>query len=1666
MHVKTVITNTTKAIHTKTIAAASLCLLAMTALSPNTAYAACSNNMDGEAGVAGEIEFFTPDNVLRYCDDTNWVDMVYKGPIPPDSSSIVNFFSDFFAPPAPTTEYTANAVNFDGTNDYLRRGSDMTGAADSKLLTFSFWLRLADTASGAKIIYNNTGSAILLYANGSSISFGLKNSAGTTITNARITNTAVANEWYHVLVSVDMADTASSSMYLNDEVSGTFFSPNPFIDENIAISKAEHSIGSAANTTQKFNGDLADIWIDYDTFIDFSVEANRRKFISASGYPVNLNADGSLPTGAPPDIFLSGDTATWHTNKGTGGGFTEGGALTDGPSVTPNGLVAHYKLDETSGTTAIDFTANGYNSTMSGGMTAAASTTNGVFNNSFNFNGVSNKLLVPNTLGTSLFGSPISFSAWIYNEGENSDSDAFNSQHIISFIHDIRAVLYIRESDHPTNPNSLLFLLDDSGGEKILASASNVVKQNSWMHVAGVNDGVNSKIYLNGIQIGSLPAGTPDTPLGSNRGIAIGGSTDGTSEFNGSIDDVRIYNRAISDDEITALYDLGKERASLIGHFKLDETSGTTGIDSSILANNGTYINGVTPATDTKDGVYDNAINFYSDVSVSNKELKAPSNDTYTNTSELTYAAWIKPRDFGGHRGIIELVDNAHMKTYFSTDDLSFGVEAWDDGFHEFRAATSIPPNEWTHVAVTYSYNDTPTTAPKFYINGNLFTGYINVPNISTSTYTLPATSAAVVGRVEWNGSGKNFNGLVDDARIYNRVLTAAEIQELYNDANLSLVAHYKLDETSGTTAIDSSVTGNNATATGSNITLNQSGIIEKSAVFGANSAYIVPHNAVYEDLDQLTLSAWVKDPATGTLSFIDKNNDFSFQLNSANNRLQFAGARWSTTSGIWRTPNNTLPLETDSWYHVAVTYDTSNLTNDPLFYVNGDLVSTTEQITPAGVKKAPGSLNLFLGNQNNLANPLGGNLDDVRIYNRILSADEIKALTKTGTGGLIAHYKLDETSGTTAADSSIYNNDAAMNGGLDANNNRVDGPMNTALEFDGVNDKINLTNPNLVLGTAPKFSVMAWIKPNEINNSEVFNWGSGSGKSPSIQFNSNALRFGITGSRIDAAMTDMGIAENKWSHVTITYDGTTGRIYGNGILVESDTLNLTEIDDGTIEIGGGPSYFNGAIDDVKIYDRLLSVDEVLALYNAGDPPPVPNDNLLAHWEFEETSGTTATDSTGNGYDLTLSSSLTANSVTGRIDNAFDFFAAGNGSSGQANIPASFTANKQFTVAMWLRLKDIDSRQQGFFGSSNWFRIMNYFGNRVIFNTQAWDTNAVVYGPTLDPNKWTHIAVSYDYDAPYTQDPIFYVDGVMASTSWQGAAPSGAYTDPADETLFVGRRVDSSSGGFSGDMDDVRFYNRILSPAEIEILAGCTGPGSYYYNFSNNNMQWCNGVNAPKDMGPTNTSGSTSSCNVSYDRANVDFISDGASLYYCNTQDMIPIGRKCTSCGGSATEKVAFVTMSAQNGNMGGLSGADAICQAEADAVGLTGTYLAWLADNTGSPDSRFSTAIKGTLPIVRTDGTTIANNWADLTDGSIDAQMNYSVYGAKKETNVSITWTNVANDGTLFNSSNTCVDWTSNNNADNGQTGTSTGTTDWTERSFSPTRDCQTRYQIYCFEQ
>jgi len=179
----------------------------------------------------------------------------------------------------------------------------------------------------------------------------------------------------------------------------------------------------------------------------------------------------------------------------------------------------------------------------------------------------------------------------------------------------------------------------------------------------------------------------------------------------------------------------------------------------------------------------------------------------------------------------------------------------------------------------------------------------------------------------------------------------------------------------------------------------------------------------------------------------------------------------------------------------------------------------------------------------------------------------------------------------------------------------------------------------------------------------------------------------------------------------------------------------------------------------------------------------------------------------------------------------------------------------------------------------------------------------------------------------------------------------------------------------------------------------------------------------------------------------------------------------------SSITKTVFVTATMYNGDLliaaqknfadcagvtTGMEGADCICQETAEAAGLSGTYLAWLS--TGSADDPQSRFTQATVPYVLTNFTVLADDWTDLTDGTINVPLNITENGnaAGGDTRV---WTNVHINGISYKL-NHCSDWTSSfPSGPIGAAGLRTQSdNDWTTSGFDVS--CNSSLHLYCFEQ
>ena len=215
----------------------------------------------------------------------------------------------------------------------------------------------------------------------------------------------------------------------------------------------------------------------------------------------------------------------------------------------------------------------------------------------------------------------------------------------------------------------------------------------------------------------------------------------------------------------------------------------------------------------------------------------------------------------------------------------------------------------------------------------------------------------------------------------------------------------------------------------------------------------------------------------------------------------------------------------------------------------------------------------------------------------------------------------------------------------------------------------------------------------------------------------------------------------------------------------------------------------------------------------------------------------------------------------------------------------------------------------------------------------------------------------------------------------------------------------------------------------------------------------------PCTIDDTCTSGTcsgTPKCTTAPANAVATCSSDGTCDFACNSGYM----RSGSTCVDAP--KTVFITSASYTGNLGGLAGADAKCQALASAANLTGTYKAWLTDGTTSAGSRLT---HSTAPYELVGGAVIANSWADLTSGTLRDYLDADETGQTHGENTRA-WTNTAGDGASQGPTfgGHCSNWTSASSSPVGGGGYVGFLDD--EWTFDGADSCDVKDHLYCFEQ
>jgi len=215
-----------------------------------------------------------------------------------------------------------------------------------------------------------------------------------------------------------------------------------------------------------------------------------------------------------------------------------------------------------------------------------------------------------------------------------------------------------------------------------------------------------------------------------------------------------------------------------------------------------------------------------------------------------------------------------------------------------------------------------------------------------------------------------------------------------------------------------------------------------------------------------------------------------------------------------------------------------------------------------------------------------------------------------TGTGGgsggdletnTQLYYKLIENTGTIAGDSTPNGNDGTITGPT-----WTTGIIDNALNFDGVNDYIKF--PDNSVENQEEITISAWINADSVSGMHTIatKWT----ENFLLRINSGDLEFfTFTTSQAGGKFDDFS-STGSWNNIVATYDGSTMRVYVNGVdtgttFSQTGTLGSGGDDAliGARDVGSGiQDYFNGVIDEVAIFDIALTQDDVDSLYNSGTP--------------------------------------------------------------------------------------------------------------------------------------------------------------------------------------------------------------------------------------------------------------------------------------------------------------------------------------------------------------------------------------------------------------------------------------------------------------------------------
>ena len=673
---------------------------------------------------------------------------------------------------------------------------------------------------------------------------------------------------------------------------------------------------------------------------------NLHRSTTSSFTPTSANRIAQPTTTSHTDTGLSAGTYHYKLTAEDAAGNTstpsnQASATVTTPPVT--GLVAAYGLDTGTGTTITDQSGTGNNGTLTN--TTWAGPTQGRYGNALTFNGTNASATIPDHPTLDLT-TGMTLEAWVRPTTlGNSWRTAIMKEQAGSMAYGLYA--------HGGDSGQKVPLGEIVSGGFRTAAGTTSLSINTWTHLATTYDGTTLRLFINGVQAGQLPhTGAIVTSTGSLR---IGGNNIWGEWFEGQIDEIRIYNRALTATELQADMNTSISSPDTSAPSAPGTLTATGGLGQIVLSWGAATDNVAVSRYNVHRGT---SAGF---TPTTGNRVAQPAGTSYTDTGVAagTYYYKVTAEDFAGNVG--SPGNEASAVASADTTPPTVSVSSPSSGA-TVSATVSVNANASDNGAVA---------GVQFKLDGaNLGAEDSTAPySISWDTFTA-GNGAHTLTAVARDGAG-------------NTTTSAGVSVTVSNTGSVGLVGAWAFDEGSGSSAADQSGRGN--TGALSNTAWVTNGKFNGALSFNGTNAWVSVADSASLDLTTgLTLEAWVRPAVTGgwrTALAKDQPGSLAYGL-YANSSGSFPGTE--VFIGSSRSLNGTTPLPVGTWSHVASTYDGTILR----LYVNGTQVS---QLLVAG-SIATSSAPLHVGGNGVWGEWFNGSIDEVRVYNRALGAAEIQA--------------------------------------------------------------------------------------------------------------------------------------------------------------------------------------------------------------------------------------------------------------------------------------------------------------------------------------------------------------------------------------------------------------------------------------------------------------------------------------------------------------------------------------------------------------------------------------------------------------------------------------------------------------------------------------------------